>query len=122
MENQINQTNPKNKNPFFVGGIIIIIIILVATGLTVWKYYNEISNLNNQEFEIVNFSVNKKNKTADKTADSKLVENNESENYLSLADVYFSEENQGKITLYSPEMKIDENQAIWCGGPVVGAK
>ncbi len=117
-----NQNIIKTKNQFFVGGIIVIIIILIATGLTVWKYYKEISNLNNQEFEIVNFSINKKSETADKTADSELIENDDSENYLSSADVYFSEEEQGKITLYSPDMKIDENKSIWCGGPVVRSK
>ena len=121
MENQINQINSKSKSPFFVGGIIIIIIILVATGLTVWKYYKEISNLNNQEFEIVNFSMGK-NKTVDKTADSELIENEDSENYLSSANVYFSKENQGKVLLYSPDMKIGENKSIWCGGPVIGSK
>ena len=121
MENQNNQIN-SNKNPFFVGGIIIIIIILVVTGLTVWKYYKEISDLNNQEFEIVNFSINKKTETNDKIENSELVENDDSENYLSSADVYFSKENQGKVALYSPDMKTDENKSIWCGGPVVGAK
>ena len=119
---EFNRVNPKNKSPFFVGGIIIIIIILVATGLTVWKYYKEISNLNNQEFEIVNFSIDKKSETTDKTAESELAEINNSENYLSSTDVYFSEEKQGKIALYSPDMRIDENKSIWCGGPVVGSK
>jgi hypothetical protein len=122
LQSESNRVNPKNKSPFFVGGIIVIIIILIATGLTVWKYYKEISDLNNQEFEIVNFSINKKTKTNDKIENSELVENNNSENYLSSVDVYFSEEKQGKITLYSPDMKIDENKSIWCGGPVIGSK
>lgn len=121
MENQNNKINLK-KNPFFVGGIIVIIIILIATGLTVWKYYKEISNLNNQEFEIVNFSINKKSEANDNIENSEIIENDDSENYLSSADVYFSEEEQGKVLLYSPDMKIGENKSIWCGGPVIGSK
>ena len=60
MENQNHQINP-NKKLFLIIAIIVSVFVIGVVGFMSWKCSEEISELENGEFQSINFSTKEKN-------------------------------------------------------------